>query len=106
LIVFDFSFPKAVIERLVGQGTRLEIHDHHESARRDIEGFPFCHFDMDKSGARLAWEYFFPLLDPPQWLLYVEDRDLWRFKYDQTIAFSTHVSFSACSRQTRSDHLT
>lgn len=47
-----------------------------------------AHFDMNKSGARMAWEFAFPNADVPELIKYIEDRDLWRFRYDQTKAVS------------------
>lgn len=41
-------------------------------------------FDMDRSGARIAWDHLFPHDSPPQLLLHIEDRDLWRFKLAHT----------------------
>jgi hypothetical protein len=41
-------------------------------------------FDMDKSGARLAWEFCHPGYEVPQLVSYIEDRDLWRFKLPLT----------------------
>ena len=36
-------------------------------------------FDMQKSGARMAWEFCHPDIPVPTLLAHVEDRDLWRF---------------------------
>jgi oligoribonuclease NrnB/cAMP/cGMP phosphodiesterase (DHH superfamily) len=41
-------------------------------------------FDMDHSGAMLAWQHFFPGQEPPQLLRHIEDRDLWLFRLDGT----------------------
>lgn len=41
-------------------------------------------FDMDRSGAMLAWHHFFPGQEPPQLLRHIEDRDLWLFKLEGT----------------------
>lgn len=41
-------------------------------------------FDMDRSGAMLAWDHFFPGQEPPQLLRHIEDRDLWLFKLEGT----------------------
>lgn len=41
-------------------------------------------FDMEKSGARLAWEYFHPDAPVPKFVQIVEDRDLWRFELHGT----------------------
>lgn len=36
-------------------------------------------FDMDRSGAQIAWDFFHPTRLRPQLVNYVADRDLWRF---------------------------
>lgn len=38
------------------------------------------HFDNNRSGALLAWDHFFPDSPPPQTLLYIQDRDLWKWE--------------------------
>ncbi|WP_350648658.1 phosphohydrolase [Pseudomonas sp. HY13-MNA-CIBAN-0226] len=43
-----------------------------------------CCFDMNRSGAMLAWDHFFPDQEPPQLLRHIEDRDLWLFQLDGT----------------------
>lgn len=43
-----------------------------------------CCFDMNRSGAMLAWDHFFPGQEPPMLLRHIEDRDLWLFKLDGT----------------------
>lgn len=43
-----------------------------------------CCFDMNRSGAMLAWDHFFPAEEPPKLLRHIEDRDLWLFKVDGT----------------------
>lgn len=67
----------------------------------EMQGHPTCAawFDMDKSGARLAWEFFHPETPVPKLVQYVEDRDLWRFKLHgtreiQAVVFSHEYDFS------------
>ncbi|WP_341796195.1 MULTISPECIES: phosphohydrolase [unclassified Pseudomonas] len=43
-----------------------------------------CCFDMNRSGAMLAWNHFFPGQEPPMLLRHIEDRDLWLFQLDGT----------------------
>lgn len=43
-----------------------------------------CCFDMNRSGAMLAWAHYFPDQEPPQLLRHIEDRDLWLFQLDGT----------------------
>lgn len=45
-------------------------------------------FDMNKSGARMAWEFCNASYDVPRLIEYVEDRDLWRFALAETRAVS------------------
>lgn len=39
----------------------------------------YTYFDMERSGAGLAWDFFFPDTPRPALINHVEDRDLWRF---------------------------
>jgi len=55
----------------------------------ELSGESQCFFDMKKSGARLAWEFFHPGKDIPPLILYVEDRDLWNWKLDKSKEFNT-----------------
>lgn len=85
--VLDFSFPAKIISnRILGDQTLMmnlttfRVIDHHKTAQEDLKEQPgYCTFDMNKSGAILAWEYFHPGSPPPDLLSYIEDRDLWRF---------------------------
>jgi oligoribonuclease NrnB/cAMP/cGMP phosphodiesterase (DHH superfamily) len=77
--VVDFSFKRAVCERLNQAAKKFVVLDHHKSAEEELRGLPYAFFDMERSGAGLAWDYF--SREPRPWLVdYVEDRDLWRFR--------------------------
>lgn len=82
----DFSYKRPVIETMREVAHRIVILDHHKSAIEDLAGITGIEtvFDLDRSGARIAWDYWFPGQFPPPLLLRVEDRDLWRFKYPDT----------------------
>lgn len=99
VFMLDFSYKRPVIEKMIGEVRSLTILDHHKTAEADLQ-FPFavdpagmCDleiiFDMDKSGARLAWEYFHPGEMIPILVKRVEDRDLWRFHYADTKKISS-----------------
>lgn len=51
-----------------------------------VEGGPriYTVFDMNKSGAGLAWDFFFPHEHRPCLIDRIEDRDLWRFRFPDT----------------------
>lgn len=92
LYIVDFSYPYEVMMALAGVTTKLVVLDHHKTACDDLLDFEEdcrdlgydrdrvrLHFDMDKSGGRLTWQYFFGLAPAPWLIDYTEDRDLWRF---------------------------
>lgn len=92
-IFLDFCPKPEVVVELLDRGNTVVILDHHKTARDDaaklqgLEGLYLC-FDMTKSGARLAWEYFCRGRDArtevPELALHVEDRDLWTWVMPKT----------------------
>lgn len=87
IIMVDFSAKKEQIRELARIADSILIIDHHITAKADLDdvddGFG-CRietiFNMDQSGAVLAWTYFHPLADIPKLFLYIQDRDLWKFE--------------------------
>lgn len=84
LAIVDFSYPRAELLDLQDRVGSLIVLDHHRSAARDLDGLPFARFDLKKSGARMAWEYWHPDEPLPELLAYVEDRDLWNWDLDKS----------------------
>lgn len=66
----------------------FQVIDHHKTAEQNLKGLSFAHFDMTKSGALLAWEFFNPRSPVPFLLSHISDRDLWQFKLPDTKAIS------------------
>lgn len=92
----------------VKQANTIVILDHHKTALEDLAGLVWPEgrpsdgvydprlwrekweqavewpvrsvFDMERSGAQIAWDFFYPDLTRPLLVNYVGDRDLWRFK--------------------------
>ena len=83
VILADFCYPKAELEALAERSYFVTVIDHHKTAKDDLESLQPCPpnleviFDMEKSGAVLAWEEFMDF-GVPLFLKYIEDRDLWR----------------------------
>jgi len=75
--IVDFSYPRDVLVGMADIAT-VAVLDHHRTAQAALEGLPFATFDMNRSGAQLAWEYFHPNEPEPPLISYVADRDLWR----------------------------
>ncbi len=94
VVVLDFSYKRPVLEEMVRVCRTMVLRDHHKTAQADLEptdAWPTATdflFDMSKSGAMLAWDYFFPGERAPWLVEYVQDRDLWLWK----LPFSKEVS--------------
>lgn len=87
--IADFSYRRPVLKEMCRRAASVLVIDHHISAEKDLKGLELEHdnlrviFDMQKSGAVLAWELFHET-PPPQLLLHIQDRDLWRFELEGT----------------------
>ncbi|CAB4389499.1 unnamed protein product [Rhizophagus irregularis] len=93
--MFDFSYSNSIIKEIEKQAELLIIVDHHITAKGELIGRGDekernYHFDMDKSGARLAWEFFYPNKEVPLLIRHIEDKDLWRFALPNTKEFSAY----------------
>ena len=77
--IADFAYPRDVLLELNQRMESLWVLDHHKTAAQDLAGLDFTTFDMQKSGAMLAWSYWFPDKPAPQLVEYIQDKDLWLF---------------------------
>lgn len=90
----DFSYKRPILLEMAKQALYIHIIDHHKTAEADLKDLPFnvnAKFDMEKSGAGLTWEHFYGTENAPALVKYVEDRDLWRFKYPATEIVNAYV---------------
>ncbi len=79
-------------------GHKVVSIDHHEGVQAEYAAlakanpaFTFV-YDNDKSGASGTWAYLFPGEDMPELVKYVEDFDLWNWKYgDKTKAVASYL---------------
>jgi len=95
--VVDFSYRRPVLEQMAQAAASLVVLDHHKTAQADLAGLPYCTFDMDKSGGRLAWEHFHPGKPAPWLVAYTEDRDLWRWQLAHSRAVSAWLASASWS---------
>lgn len=113
--------PDAISELMMSYGARsIVILDHHKTAQADLKDFMVevcggakfvagdiegmfrdfaeldrpavaARFDMERSGASLTWEFCFPGDPMPEFVQFIEDRDLWRFRLKNTRPFSLYL---------------
>jgi oligoribonuclease NrnB/cAMP/cGMP phosphodiesterase (DHH superfamily) len=79
-IILDFSFPRDLMIQIYNKARSILVLDHHKTAEENCKGLDFCQFNMNESGASLAWKYFFPEREVPLMIQYIADRDLWKFE--------------------------
>lgn len=89
--ILDFSFAPELMSEIEQRAAKLVMLDHHKSAAEKLTGFAcrcgVVHFDMGKSGARLAWEFFQAEREVPALVRYIEDRDIWTWQYPESAGF-------------------
>ena len=89
--ILDFSFSAEIVRGIDAQAAKLVMLDHHKSAAEHLTGFAcrcgVVHFDMNKSGSRLAWEFFQRDKPLPDLVRFIEDRDIWTWQYPQRAGF-------------------
>lgn len=87
IFILDFSYPIDKMMALIDVARNLVVLDHHKTAQADLANIDCRHnvlitFDMERSGAGMAWDFFMNAVlginDRPWLVNYVEDRDLWR----------------------------
>lgn len=107
VLLVDFSYKRPVLMEMVRKARTVLVLDHHKTAAEDLAGLPpplegpynpdemdfwarannrpplHALFDMERSGAGIAWDYFHGT-PRPRLIDHIEDRDLWRFKLPGT----------------------
>ena len=84
IYMLDMIYPLQYLKRLIDTNKKVVAIDHHASNQKAFELVKEGLFDLNHSGAVLAWQYFHPKTKVPKLLKYVEDMDLWRFKIPKT----------------------
>lgn len=106
VVIVDFSYPIDVLLEMNRKAASLLVLDHHLTAQQDLAQLPPANgnwelhidealsdkiadqplrklgvqFDMNRSGAMMAWNYFHPGITAPKLVQHVQDRDLWKFR--------------------------
>lgn len=81
--IVDFSYKRPVMIEIAAKAKSVLVLDHHKTAQADLAGLAaecrnmIVEFDMARSGAMMAWQYFHPGKRAPKLFEYLQDRDLW-----------------------------
>jgi oligoribonuclease NrnB/cAMP/cGMP phosphodiesterase (DHH superfamily) len=91
VLIVDFSYPRPMLEGIAKTAASIQVLDHHVTAKEALEGLAYVTFDLNKSGAVLAWEWAHDT--PPPWILqYVQDKDLFTWKLPGSREISAALS--------------
>ena len=88
VVILDFSFDNKTTKKMIKDANDLLVIDHHKSAMVELHDISNTIFDMSKSGATLAWDFFHPGKEPPKFIQYITDRDLWKWELPYSKEFS------------------
>ncbi|XP_021679910.2 uncharacterized protein LOC110664500 isoform X2 [Hevea brasiliensis] len=108
LYLLDFAGPSGFVHQISSKFSRVVILDHHKTAKEMLGGETLVGknvnavLDMERSGATIAYDYFKEKLvgNPNQNIVsefsrlrpifeYIEDADLWRWRLENSKAFSS-----------------
>jgi uncharacterized protein len=89
--VLDFSYSRPVMDEMHKEAASLLVLDHHKTAEAAMFGARYAEFDMNRSGAGMAWDHFFGGVRPTV-VDYTEDRDLWRFALPHSKEVNAYLS--------------
>lgn len=98
--ILDFSFDIDLYQEILKLAKSVKLLDHHKSAYQKLCGCKGCFFDMKRSGAMLAWQFFHKNIEPPYFIKMIQDGDLWKFKYDDTKFFYSSLNMLEFNFQT------
>ncbi len=87
----DFSYKADVMLGISAHANSVTVLDHHKSAEAELaplleSGDIKGEFDMERSGAAMTWDHFYPDLVRPWLIEYIQDRDLWRKQLEDSDA--------------------
>ena len=93
VLLCDITFDKAIMKNMMARANKLLILDHHKTAEIDLLDIPNNNkiFDMNRSGAMLAWDFFHPGVKPPLLVEYIQDRDNWTKKLPYINEYSQNI---------------
>ena len=100
IYIVDFSFSRQVIKVFADLANQVVILDHHKTAQEVLESWETkpdnvtIVFDVERSGAGITWDYFHDTRNQrPEFIDYIEDRDLWRFFLPSSKEVNAYISF-------------
>lgn len=87
----DLVYKPEAMRRVLKEAVKVAVVDHHISVEESVKMAHEYVYDLEHSGAVLAWKYFHPGKPLPRLLAHIEDEDLWKFKLPHTKAVNARL---------------
>ena len=101
MYILDFSYSREALLDLAANFASVTVLDHHKTAAEALSnwnhGLPNLEivFDMERSGAGIAWDYFAEdRVKRPKLIDYIEDRDLWNWLLPDSHEINSLIGFT------------
>lgn len=119
VLIVDFSYKESVLRDMAARADSIIVLDHHKTAREDLYRYQvadfvgfncrtaevelmsvgdteeplrlIAEFDMNRSGAMMAWQFANPDREAPALIEAIQDRDLWRFAMPGSKAVAAYL---------------
>ena len=75
----DICPKEEILNEIEKVATKITILDHHASSEKLIKSKSYGHYDKERSGAGMTWDFFFPGTDMPLFIKMIQDGDLWKW---------------------------
>lgn len=92
LYFIDCCLTKEAMEAIKATAASVTVLDHHVGVQEVVESMPEFVYDLNRSGATIAWGYFHPDTPVPTLLSIIEDDDLFRFRLPDTKAMLAYIA--------------
>lgn len=76
----DIAPSREIALEIEKKAKSITILDHHISKYDELKDLPYYIYSDKNSGAVMSWNFLFPNTKIPEILLYIEDRDTWRWQ--------------------------
>ncbi len=92
IYIVDFSLKEPVMNELMKKAKKVAALDHHITAENATKMANEYIYDLNQSGAVIAWKYFHPKKSVPKLLRHIQDVDLWKFKIKNTQEIAAYIN--------------
>lgn len=96
VIIIDVAYQPSILKKIISQAKKVLFLDHHKTHMKEVSEMKVeppheIVYDMERCGATLVWDYFFPDKPRPRFVELVEDNDLGKWQNPDTIPFVAAV---------------